>query len=107
MDVLEHRRNATLIVAGNDLIAISAIRWLSEQGVKVPDEISVTGFDNIRLSEFSHPPLTTLQIPRDRIGHLAFEMLTPESAKGKPPGREIVIDPEFVLRESTGPAPKR
>jgi hypothetical protein len=34
-------------------------------------------------------------------------MLTPESAKGKPPGREIVIDPEFVLRESTGPAPKR
>ena len=66
----------------------------------------LTGFDNIKLSEFSYPPLTTLHIPRDRIGHLAFSMLVPESARGKLPGREIVLDPELVLRDSTGPAPR-
>jgi LacI family transcriptional regulator len=97
----------TALICVNDFMAVGVLREVRDQGLRVPQDISVTGFDNIRLSEFSHPPLTTLQIPRDRIGHLAFEMLMPEAAKGKPPGREIVIDPEFVLRESTGPAPKR
>ena len=64
-----------------------------------------TGFDNIKLSEFCYPALTTVHIPRDRIGHIAFECLAPDSLKTRPVGREILVDPEFVVRESTGPAP--
>ncbi len=97
----------TALICVNDFMAVGVLRELRDQGLRVPQDISVTGFDNIKLSEFCYPALTTVQIPRDRIGHLAFEMLMPESTKGKPPGREIIIDPEFVLRESTGPAPKR
>ena len=93
---------ATAIICVNDFMALGVLRELRDQGIRVPEDVSVTGFDNIKLSEFTYPPLTTVQIPRDRIGHLAFEMLVPESARTKPPGREIVIDPEFVLRESTG-----
>jgi LacI family transcriptional regulator len=96
----------TGIICVNDVMAVGVLRAVRDHGLSVPADISVTRFDNIRLSEFSYPPLTTVHIPRDRIGHLAFEMLVPESARGKV-GREIVIDPELVLRESTGPAPHR
>ena len=65
----------------------------------------MTGFDNIKLSEFSYPRLTTVHIPRERIGRFVFERLVPDATR-KPVGREILLDPEFVLRESTGPAPK-
>lgn len=96
----------TAIICVNDFMAVGALRELREAGLRVPADVSVTGFDNIRLSEFCHPMLTTVHIPRDRIGHLAFEMLVPESVKMRPPARDIVIDPELVLRESSGPAPK-
>lgn len=95
----------TAIICVNDLMAVGALRELRDQGLKVPQDVSVTGFDNIKLSEFCYPPLTTVHIPRERIGQLVFEALVPESAKIKSTGREVVIDPEFVLRESTGPAP--
>jgi len=96
----------TAIICVNDVMAVGVLREVREHGWRVPEDISVTGFDNIKLSEFSYPPLTTVHIPRDRIGHLAFGMLVPESARGNVPGREIVIEPELVLRDSTGPAPR-
>jgi LacI family transcriptional regulator, galactose operon repressor len=96
----------TAIICVNDFMALGVLRELRERGLRVPEDVSVTGFDNINLSQYCNPPLTTVHIPRDLIGHLAFEALVPESAKGKPPGREVLLDPEFVLRESTGPAPK-
>ena len=66
----------------------------------------MTGFDNVKLSEFCYPALTTVHIPRDRIGHIMFERLAPNADRGDAPvEHEIVIDPEFVLRDSTGPAP--
>jgi DNA-binding LacI/PurR family transcriptional regulator len=64
----------------------------------------VTGFDNIQLSEFCSPALTTVHIPRDRIGQSVFESLVQDHGK-MPNGRgEILIDPEFVVRDSTGVA---
>jgi DNA-binding LacI/PurR family transcriptional regulator len=95
----------TAIISVNDFMAAGVLRELRDHGLRVPQDVSVTGFDNIKLSEFCCPPLTTIHIPRDRIGHLAFETLAPESAKAKSAGREIVIDPELILRQSTGPAP--
>jgi DNA-binding LacI/PurR family transcriptional regulator len=96
----------TSIICVNDFMAVGVLRELREQGIQVPSEVSVTGFDNIKLSEFCSPALTTLHIPRELIGRIAFETLIPDPEKPRPAGREIVIDPEFVLRGSTGPAPR-
>jgi DNA-binding LacI/PurR family transcriptional regulator len=103
-EILDSGFRPTAIICVNDLMAVGVLREVRERGMRVPEDVSVTGFDNIKLSEFSYPPLTTLHIPRERIGHLAFGMLVPESSRDKPAGREIVIEPELVLRDSTGPA---
>jgi DNA-binding LacI/PurR family transcriptional regulator len=100
-EILNSGFQPTAMICVNDLMAVGVLRAVREHGLRVPEDISVTGFDNIKLSEFSYPALTTLHIPRERIGHLAFEMLVPESARGQAAGREIVIDPELVLRDST------
>jgi DNA-binding LacI/PurR family transcriptional regulator len=95
----------TAIVCVNDLMALGVLRELREQGRRVPEDVSVIGFDNIKHSEFSHPTLTTMHVARDRIGHLALQSLL-ETADGQTSaGREIVIDPDFMVRNSTGPAP--
>jgi LacI family transcriptional regulator len=103
-ELLESGFRPTAIVCVNDFMAIGVLRELRDRGLRVPQDVSVTGFDNIKLSEFSFPRLTTVHIPRERIGHFVFERLVPDSAR-KPVGREILLDPEFVLRESAGPAP--
>lgn len=95
----------TAIICVNDFMAVGALRELRDRGLSVPDGVSVTGFDNISLSEFSSPPLTTCHIPRDRIGELAFRALAPEMASLRQPGRETVIQPELLIRASTGPPP--
>src|SRR4051812_22352286 len=95
----------TAIICVNDIMAMGALRELRERGIRVPEDMSVTGFDNVKLSEFCYPALTTVHIPRDRIGHIVFERLAPKADRAEVPvEHEIVIDPEFVLRDSTGPA---
>lgn len=97
----------TAIVCVNDFMAAGALRELRERGLRVPADVSVTGFDNITLSEFCDPPLTTVHVPRDVIGRIAFEILSPGHAAETTTaneGREVVLDPELVLRASTGRA---
>lgn len=115
-DTLEGGRQATrvLLASGyepsalicvNDITAVGALHELRSRGLRVPEDISVTGFDNVKLSEFCYPALTTVHIPRERIGHIVCETLLPPPGKTiGPADPEIVIEPEFVLRESTGPA---
>jgi DNA-binding LacI/PurR family transcriptional regulator len=98
--------NPTAIICVNDFMALGVVKELREQGRRVPEDVSVTGFDNISLSEFAYPPLTTVNIPREKIGHLAFSALVPERESSPLPGREYLIEPELVIRESTGMAPK-
>jgi LacI family transcriptional regulator len=96
----------TAIICVNDIMAMGALREMRERGIRVPEDMSVTGFDNVKLSEFCYPALTTVHIPRDRIGHIIFDRLAPRPDKPEAPvEHEIVIDPEFVLRDSTGRAP--
>src|SRR6476660_5237138 len=94
----------TAIVCVNDIMAVGALRELRERGLRVPQDVSVTGFDNVKLSEFCFPALTTVHIPRDRIGHIICERLAPKAERPELGEQEIVIDPELVLRDSTGPA---
>jgi LacI family transcriptional regulator len=93
------------IICVNDFTAIGVLRELRDQGLRVPQDVSVTGFDNIKLSEFCYPALTTVHIPRESIGHSVFESLVPDSSRPVTPNHEILIDPEFLVRDSTGVAP--
>src|SRR5205814_7549438 len=95
----------TAMICVNDITAVGALREMRERGIRVPEDMSVTGFDNVKLSEFCNPALTTVHIPRERIGHIICDRLIPDPGKPGPAEHEIVIDPEFVLRDSTGPAP--
>jgi DNA-binding LacI/PurR family transcriptional regulator len=95
----------TALICANDIMAVGALRELRDRDMRVPQDISVTGFDNVKLSEFCYPALTTVHIPRDRIGQTICRTLMPDG-KTAAPELEIVIDPEFVLRDSTGPARK-
>ena len=91
----------TSIVCVNDFLAVGVLRELREMNLRVPADVSVTGFDNIRLSEMLSPSLTTVHISSNVLGRKIFHMLTDKDE----PQREFVIDPELVLRESTGPSP--
>jgi LacI family transcriptional regulator len=92
----------TALVCVNDLMAVGALRELRERGLRVPDDVSVTGFDNVNLAQFCYPALTTVHIPRDQIGRTICDcLMNREHALLE---HEFVVDPELVLRESTGRA---
>lgn len=93
----------TAIISANDYIALGVLRVVREQRLRVPQELSVTGCDNITLSEFAYPALTTLDVPRKQIGRMVFEALVAGDGESQRGGRTFVIDPELVVRESTGP----
>jgi LacI family transcriptional regulator len=105
-ELLESGFRPTAILCVNDFMAVGVMRELREEGLQIPRDVSVTGFDNIKLAEFCSPPLTTVHIPREHIGHIIFDNIVGGGREGRSAGREIVIDPELVLRDSTGPAAK-
>ena len=96
----------TAIVCVNDFMALGVLKALRQRGLRVPQDVSVVGCDNISLSEFASPPLTTVNIPRDRIGHAISEVLMPSDGNRAPGGRTIEIEPELLIRDSTGQPPR-
>ncbi len=101
-ELLDSGYRPTAIICVNDFMALGVLRELRERGLRVPEDVSVSGFDDISLAQYCHPMLTTVHIPRDRIGHLVFEALTGEAAATA--GHEVVVEPELVVRDSTAPA---
>jgi len=100
VDALKRRRNVTLIVAGNDLIAISAMRCLSEHGVNVPEDVSITGFDNIRWTDVVTPRLTTIAQPLGAIGKKAVELMHGSMSGEKIAARRTIFDVRLIERDS-------
>ena len=98
--VLERHPASTALVCVNDVMAVGALRELRVRGRRVPEDVSVTGFDNVTLSQFALPALTTMHVPRDEIGRTICECLLSEHV---PTIREFIIEPELVVRASTGP----
>jgi len=92
----------TAIICINDFMALGVLRALREQDLDVPRDVSVVGYDNIRLSEFTFPPLTTVNVPRDQIGRAICTAIIPGQGVALEPLRERVIEPELIIRESTG-----
>jgi LacI family transcriptional regulator len=89
----------------NDYMAMGALSAAFEMGVSVPETISVIGFDDIRISRYLNPPLTTIHFPAAEMGTLAVEVLMQLLDKGetKLDLENIVLDPQLIIRGSTAP----
>ncbi|WP_406341114.1 LacI family DNA-binding transcriptional regulator [Streptomyces sp. NBC_00648] len=97
---------ATAIVAASDYMALGAVRGLRRQGLSVPDDVSVVGYDGSSITEFTDPALTTVRQPADRLAlEVGRSVLSLVSNREVPTG-ELLFDPELVIRASTGPAPR-
>jgi LacI family transcriptional regulator len=99
-DILLRRQRVTLIVAGNDLIAINAIHFLAEHNVNVPNDVSVAGFDDISWAKIISPRLTTVAQPLAAIGTRAVELLQEGMSGARIPSRPTVFDVALVERDS-------
>ena len=103
------KRRPTAVLASNDLTAIGAMGAIHEAGLRIPEDISVIGFDGIELSAYTQPALTTLQVPRGEVAELAFRsLLHHKSAEVKKlTAKERIIQPTLVVRGTTAPPPAK
>ena len=105
-ELIARKRPFTALLAYNDISAIGAMRAFREAGLEIPRDVSVVGFDDIPAAAFHYPSLTTVRQPLRRMGELAVDMLVERIEASKEMEPEIAVQPEIVVRESTGPAPK-
>jgi DNA-binding LacI/PurR family transcriptional regulator len=106
--LLENGKPFTALFSFNDISAIGAIRALREAGRRIPEDVSVIGFDDIQSAAFQNPSLTTIRQPLREMGMSAAETLLKRIAcvpKGDYP-RSIIVEPELVIRASAGKAAK-
>jgi DNA-binding LacI/PurR family transcriptional regulator len=102
------RRTAppTAILAANDTLAIGVLRWCADHGIRVPEEVSVVGFDNIEIAKYLRPALTTVNYAAEEVCHRAIDKLlalvaTDDSGAAMPTVE--VVEPELIVRESSAP----
>ena len=103
--LLDHKAYPTAVIASNDMTAIGAMGAAFERGLYIPQDISIVGFDDIELSAFTQPALTTVRLSRQEIAKLAFRALYNTYQTGATKGAEYTIQPALVVRKSTGPKP--
>jgi len=99
----------TAIVCMNDEMAIGAIQALRTKNIRVPHDVSVTGFDDIDYAKHCDPPLTTIAQPRDTMAQIAVDYLLRriEGDECDPPEKHFVLPYDFVLRKSIAEAPEK
>jgi LacI family transcriptional regulator len=90
----------TAIMCSNDMLAIGVLHKLSRSGLRVPDDVSIVGFDDIRMAEMMIPPLTSIQMSRSELARAAVTALRAH-VENTSPKREYKIDTRLVVREST------
>jgi LacI family transcriptional regulator, repressor for deo operon, udp, cdd, tsx, nupC, and nupG len=96
---------ATGIVCGSDMMAIGAVRAVRESGRRVPEDVSVVGFDDAGPNSYLDPPLTSTQQPFEAMAAAVVQLLIEPLTEG--PAPELRFRPELIVRASTGPAPGR
>jgi LacI family transcriptional regulator len=94
----------TAVLCSNDMTAIGVMRESHDAGISIPRDLSVIGFDDIRLAQFVLPPLTSVQMSQSELARLAFNALMTEVERETPApnGTDYLLKTNLVLRESTG-----
>jgi LacI family transcriptional regulator len=92
------------VLAFNDLLATGLMGALRDRGVKVPEQISVVGFDDIPFARYLTPPLTTASVPVAELGRHAWQRMW-DLLNNRPPGHAIFLRPRIESRGSAGPVP--
>jgi LacI family transcriptional regulator len=101
--ILQMDPRPTAIFALNDLMALGALRAAAEDGCSVPGDLAVIGYDDLELSQFTNPPLTTIAQPKKEIGLQAVSLLVDRISQNSRPPRRLVLPPELIVRRSTQP----
>jgi DNA-binding LacI/PurR family transcriptional regulator len=102
-EVLSGPQIPTVLFCGNDLIAMGAMSALEESGVRVPEDVSVIGIDDIFFAFLARPPLTTIRVPREQLGIKAFEALERMLKLKRRKGANYTLETDLVVRRSTAP----
>jgi LacI family transcriptional regulator len=102
-EVLSRPEIPTVVFCGNDLIAMGAMSALEESGVRVPEDVSVIGIDDIFFAFLARPPLTTISVPREQLGVKAFEALDRMLKLKRHKGSTYTLETDLVVRKSTAP----
>jgi DNA-binding LacI/PurR family transcriptional regulator len=102
--LLARKHSFTALIAYNDISAIGSLWAIREAGLRVPEDISVVGFDDIPAAALAEPSLTTVRQPLVEFGRIAAQTMVDQLEGRVEYMPEIAIDPEFVVRASTGPA---
>jgi DNA-binding LacI/PurR family transcriptional regulator len=98
----------TAVIAFNDIMAYGAMHVIYEHGLRIPDDVSVIGFDDIPTSAYVIPPLTTVALPAYRMGQLAIHLIRRiQAGEDMRTVEPIVLESPLVIRESTGPVSKK
>jgi len=97
----------TAFFCANDEMAIGVLQALNQQGLEVPGDCSVIGFDDIEFAGFTVPPLTTVRQPRRMIGERAMTAMIDLIERNQSPAEPVVLPVEVIVRESTCPVPRR
>jgi LacI family transcriptional regulator len=105
--LLDRGAKFTALVAFDDVSAIGAVRAFLDAGLRVPEDVSVVGFDDIQSAAYHNPSLTTVRQPLREMGALAARLLLERIAGGGTrPQAFVTLEPQLMVRGSTGPAPR-
>jgi DNA-binding LacI/PurR family transcriptional regulator len=106
-ELMSLKDRPTAVLAANDLTAIGGVCAAMQMGFSIPRDISIIGFDDIEISAIMHPPLTTLRLPRRELAKVFFDALEHLKSNPHTQGERLSVKTSLVVRESTGPVPKR
>ena len=100
--LLALRQRPEAVFASNDAMAVGVYQALYKEGLRVPDDIAVIGYDDIQLAQYMTPPLTTIHQPKDSLGELAIDALLHRLKEPEAEPQVLVLTPELVVRGSVG-----
>lgn len=93
----------TAVFASNDISAMGVMQTLESAGLRIPDDVSLVGYDNVDFSGLAHISLTTVDQPRREIGTIAVELLLDRIEGTRERRRRVTVDPSLIVRDTTGP----
>lgn len=100
-DLMTREQRPTVVMCGNDVLAIGALQGARKLGICVPKDISITGFDDIELASVAEPELTTVHVPHREMGRQAAQMLV-DMVGGSPPAQSVELMTSLCIRHSLG-----